>query len=372
MAGAGRQDSHPLIRQLLRAPWGRDFFLALREIERAFPDYPRIGRSLQLSEDPIRFGQFYTLAHSSDSLYPSQNTARPPKLAVAFTGLTGPDGPMPIRYTEFIRNRLLGIKDPDALTESERNRLRGNHLTGSGDDSVAPKDSTLADFLDIFHHRMISLFYRAWAAAQKTVDFDREEDRCFAEWLASLCGLGLPDLDGMDSVPTWEKLPFTGHLAAQTRHTSGLESILSKVFSAPAEILCLTGHWIQLPELERCRLGESPRTGCVGSSCIVGSKIWDKAMKFTVLLGPLTFSQYESLLPDGECHQRLHDWINFYTRRQFWWRVTLILRKEEVPKIVLGKSGRLGFTTWLATGGFEEDPRDYHISGGNLDPPASF
>lgn len=360
MAAAPGQDPGGLIEELFAQPWRYDFFQTIRMLECLHGDSPRVGRSLMLREDAVRFGQLLNLGFAPSTLALPQNEARPRKITVEFTGLTGPNGPLPLRLTEFIRNRLRGIQDPDAP------QFASDASTEPG--SLAPKDTTLAEFLDLFHHRMIALFYRAWAVAHKTVDFDRAEDRSFAEWTASLCGLGVPEFDGLDSIPTSEKLPFTGHLACQTRHAGGLKGILAEVFSTTAEVYSLTGHWLTIPEEQRCRIGESPQTGVLGSTCVVGARIWDRNLKITVHLGPMSLEQFESFLPNGPNHRRLHDWMDFYTRRQFYWNAVFILKKEEVPKICLGRGGRLGYTSWLGSLPFENHPHDYQIRGGGLTP----
>lgn len=360
MASTGREDPHRLIQELCAEPWKYDFFQALRAVECAFPEQPRLGRSRTLRDDPLRFSQLLSLSFATSTLAQPHQREATNRLAVQFMGLTGPNGPMPLRLTEFIRNRLRGIYDPD---------VRGTAADTTAESGTgAPKDSTLAEFLDIFHHRMISLFYRAWAVAQKTADFDREEDRCFAEWLACLFGAGSPAMDGADSVPTWQKLPFTGHLACQTRHSGGLEGVLAEAFSTQAKVHNLTGHWITIPPEQRCYLGRSPSFGSLGSTCVVGSRIWDRQMKFTVQLGPMSLTQMENFLPGRACHQPLHDWIAFYTRREFYWEAILLLKKEEVPKISLGQSGRLGYTMWLSSQPFKHDPGDYRVRGGGLTP----
>ena len=367
MAPAHRQDPHHLIDALCAEPWKYDFFQAVRLAECAFNEQPRIGRSKQLRQDAVRFGQLLSLACAPASLAAcapakiakTQNDWSPRKLSIEFTGLTGPHGPLPLRLTEFIRNRLRGIQDPDAVFAITDPTTEGG--------SAAPKDAALADFLDLFHHRMIGLFYRAWAVAQKTVDFDRVEDRSFAEWTGSLCGLGLPELDGNDHIPTWEKLPFTGHLACQTRHASGLAGILAESFGTQAQIHPLTGHWLNIPESQRCRLGESRETGVLGRTSIVGSRLWDRQLKFTAVLGPMKLSQFEAFLPQGTSHARLHDWIAFYTRQELYWDAVIVLKKDEVPKISLGRQGRLGYTTWLKSRPSQHDASDYCIYGGRLD-----
>ena len=75
-------------------------------------------------------------------------TARPPRLQVRLFGLLGPNGPLPLHLTEYARERLRHAGDP-----------------------------TLSRFLDLFHHRFLALFYRAWAQAQPTVNHDRPERR---------------------------------------------------------------------------------------------------------------------------------------------------------------------------------------------------
>lgn len=357
MATPSRENSDRLIDELCAEPWKYDFFQGLRSIECASADKPRIGRSKTLRDDYLRFGQFVSLGFASSTLAQPQSPVQSRKFTVRFMGLTGPHGPLPLRLTEFIRNRLRGIYDPD---------IQGTAADKAEYAVASPRDSTLAEFLDIFHHRMIALFYRSWATAQKTVDFDREDDRCFAEWIASLFGAGLPEMDGIDSIPTWQKLPFAGHLSNQTRHAGGLEGVLADAFATHAEVICLTGHWITIPEPQRCRLGESRALGTIGQSCVVGSSIWDRSMKFSVKLGPMSLSQFETFVPGGASHRQLHDWIAYYTRREFYWEAAILLKKDEVPKINLGLAGRLGYTTWLSSVPFNNDPSDYHIRGGGL------
>ncbi len=359
MAHSTRQDSGTLIQDLLSRPWDYDFFGALRCVESSRPDLPRIGKSRALRQDPLRFGQYLSLGFATASMeQPHLAREQGHKLMVRFTGLTGPSGPLPLRYTDFIRNRLRGTQDPDLRGPREEAALSMGG--GSG------KDSTLSEFIDIFHHRAISLFYRAMAVARKTVDLDREEDRTFAEWIASTFGCGLPEMDSLDAVPTLHRLPFAGHLACQTRHASGLQGLLSDYFDMPVEVGSFAGQWIDIPEEQRCRVGESRETGLLGRTCVVGSKIWDRQMKCTLRLGPMAYAQYEQFLPGSVCHKRLHAWLAFYTRGELYWEAAIVLRKEDVPKTKLGSTGRLGYTAWLTSVPPVKDADQFHVRGGGL------
>ncbi len=360
MAAAHGPDPGQLINAITSDPARWDFFLALRSLECAHPAQPRIGRSRSLREDPLRFGQFLSLGFATSALEKPQIRGETRKLLVRFTGLTGPHGPMPLRLTEFIRNRLTGVFDSD---------IRGTRADLSGSQSAAsPRDATLAAFLDVFHHRIISLFYRAWAVAQKTADFDRAEDRSFAEWIATSFGCGDPAFDGTDGIPLWRKLPFAGFLSSGTRHPGGLEGLLREFFRLPVILNPLAGHWVDLPPEQHCRLGESRHTAALGQSCIVGARVWDRQLKFTLRIGPMGYQRFRSFLPGGESHRLLHDWVAFYTRREFFWEASIVLKKEEVPAIQLGAAGALGRTGWLRSQQMTEDVDSYCVKGGGLSP----
>ncbi len=359
MADTTRTDSGSVIDGVLERPWDYDFFGALRRIESSRPDLPRLGTSRALRQDPVRFGQYLSLGFATSALeQPHLDRQRGTKLMVRFTGLTGPNGPLPLRYTDFIRNRLRGFQDPDVRGPREEEASASG--TSSG------RDSTLTEFIDIFHHRTISLFYRAWAVAQKTVDLDRTEDRTFAEWIACTFGTGLPEMENLDAVPGLHRLPFAGHLSCQTRHAAGLRGLLSDYFSTDVEVFSFAGQWIDIPHAQQCRLGESRDTGLLGTTCVVGSKLWDRRMKCSLRLGPMTAAQFELFLPGGLCHARLHAWMKFYTRSELYWEAAIVLRKEDVPKTKLGSTGRLGYTTWLVSGPPVKDADQFHIRGGGL------
>ena len=61
---------------------------------------------------------------------------------------------------------------------------------------VCARCRTLRDFLDIFNHRMISLFYRAWEKYRFPVAYERGGRRTdrFTGYLLDLIGLGTPGL----------------------------------------------------------------------------------------------------------------------------------------------------------------------------------
>jgi type VI secretion system protein ImpH len=331
----------PIEDALASAPFEFDFFQAVRLLEAVRPEMPRVGRSLSPREDPVRFGQNPSLAFapaSVESFLPPDDEL-PPRLRVYFLGLFGPNGPLPFHLTEFAHERL-----------------------------HSNRDASLARFLDVFHHRALSLFYRCWADSRKAVDLDRPAESRHSKYFGSFFGFGLPSMCNRDTVPDWAKLFFTGRLAAQNRNPEGLEAILAEDLGAPVKLTTFVGEWLNLPPRSLCSLGSSPENCLVGQTTIVGSRLWVGHLKFRLRIGPLDFGQFKRLLPNQNLFQRLKDWVLNYAGREFVWDANLVLKAAEVPEIRLGElggGGLLGWTTWLKSLPFRKDADDLILAGDN-------
>jgi type VI secretion system protein ImpH len=335
MADQNRSETYALILRLSEKPYSFDFFQAARRLDCARPAAERIGATTRLHDDPVRFGQKVSMAFAPSTIasFTQGKGDTPHRMAVNFFGLLGPNGPMPLHITEYVHEREHNLHD-----------------------------RTLARFLDVFHHRMIALFYRAWAVNQATASFDRTRfdplsDR-IGVYVASLAGYGSPSLRGRDRVPDLAKLHYVGRLALQAKCAGGLEAIVSDFFRVPARIIEFVGHWMDLPADSVCRLGASPATGLLGRTAIVGSRIWEVQQKFRIRIGPVPLAVYERFLPTGTSFGKLVDWVRNYAGFEYQWDAQLVLRREETPGTRLGSAGQLGWTTWLNTSRPEKDPDD--------------
>jgi len=161
-----------------------------------------------------------------------------------------------------------------------------------------------------------------------------------------------------ETIPDRAKLYFTGRLVQQARNAEGLESILEDYFDTKTELESFFGRWLDLPEDSLCQLGASRATGALGSTIIVGSRVWTAQMHVRLRLGPMPLAQFQLFLPGGRSFPRLKDWLRQYLGQQFSWDLQLVLAKEEVPQTQLGRAGRLGWTTWLGTRAFLQDADD--------------
>jgi len=319
MAGTAGITPHALALKLQEEGPTYDFFAAVRRIECANTELPKVGTSMKPVDDPVRFCMEPFMAFPTSTLakVTSDRNANVPRVYVNFMGLFGPNGPLPLHITEYARERIL------------------HH-----------NDHTMARFLDVFHHRVVSLFYRAWAINQQVISYEHVKYDRIAEFVGSLFGDGMESFHNRDSVPDSSKLHYSGRLAGAARNAEGLEAVLQDFFQIRTRVETFVGEWIELPEDSRCRLGEAPMTGTLGSTAIVGARIWECQYKFRVIMGPMGYTDFQRMLPGGDSLVRLRDWVKNYIGEELAWDVQLILKKEEVPAAQLGKSGRLGWSTW--------------------------
>jgi type VI secretion system protein ImpH len=135
-----------------------------------------------------------------------------------------------------------------------------------------------------------------------------------------------------------------------------MEAILEHFFRVPVRIQEFVGHWLSLGERERTAL---VREGAaLGAGAVLGQRVWDRQHKFRIQVGPLTLPQYQSLLPGGQLLGKLVDWVRLYFGFELGWDVRLVLRRDAVPPLVLGRGGRLGWTTWVGARRDETDADD--------------
>jgi type VI secretion system protein ImpH len=327
MAEPDRQTSYSL--EITASPHSFNFYRAVRLLEAEFRDRPRVGNSVRLEEDFLRFSQIPSLSFAPSTLEGAEQLEKAIRLHVNFLGMFGPNGPLPQHLTDFARDRY-----------------RNGH------------DRTLVRFIDIFHHRMLAFFYRAWVLNQKSADFDRPEESRYANYFGTLIGIGMPGLRERDSVPDCAKIYFSGHLAAQSRNAAGLEAILEDFFGLPTEIQEFSGFWMKIPPENQCRLGESPETGTLGINAIAGAQRYEAQLKFRVRMGPMELDELKQLVPVADRFKKLKDWILNYINQELFWDLQCVLKARAVPAISLGQEGLLGWTTWLKSEPFSRDADD--------------
>jgi type VI secretion system protein ImpH len=312
------------LEQLQARPHAFSLFAALRMIEQSHPQQPRLGESRKAGDDVVRLGQAPHLSFApSDVAAATQDDEGRLSLEQYGFGVFGPNGALPLHLTELAY---------------ERRRHK--------------EDGTLVDFLNLFQHRLISLFYRVWADSEPTVNLDRPEADRFRGYVGALLGIAPPSARDTDAVPDYAKLSRAGLFAQQARSAEGLEAILSDYFEIPIEVRAFAGAWLDIPGALHCRLGEQQ----LGLSTTLGASTWQCQHKFEIVIGPLGRTNFADFLPGARGLTELHALVRLYTNDEWSWQARLLLRDVDIPSASLGgrapKSGtltgnQLGWTSWL-------------------------
>lgn len=250
---------------------------------------------------------------------PPPASGGPARMTVSFLGLAGEFGPLPQHVTELVLRRL------------------------------ASKDKTAADFLDLFNHRLVSLFYRARKKYRPALGVRPPDEGRVAGTLFAFLGLGTPSLPGRMGVRDRSLLTHAGLLAGTQRSMVGLPCLLSEHFGVPVELEPFRGAWLTLDPDQRTRVGRRGRNNRLGESAVVGSRVWDQQAGFEVRLGPLSLSRFLDFLPTGGAFAPLVSLVRYYVGEELAFVVRLVLDAGEMPPLELGRAGdtRLGWSARL-------------------------
>ncbi|WP_145925187.1 type VI secretion system baseplate subunit TssG [Bordetella sp. H567] len=305
-------------RRLQAQPYSHDLFNTLRWIDARAGGRAPLGRDSLPRNEPVRLRQEPSMAFAPSTLAAAQDAqpGRPAELSIYSFGLFGPNGPLPLHLTEHARERM-------------------HHH----------RDRTLSAFADIFHHRLILLFYRAWADAQSTVSLDRGEER-FTRYVASLLHMGQPSMRRRDAVMDHAKYYMSGHLLRQTRNPEGLKHILQEFFQVPVRIGEFVPQWIRLEPAQRLTLGSAMG---LGRDTVLGAAVRDAQHRFRIDIGPLDLASYQAFLPGGARGRQLMHWVRHYIGIEFAWDARPLLRAADVRGVRLGSPQPLGLASWLGT-----------------------
>jgi type VI secretion system protein ImpH len=303
--------------QLEAEPWRFDFYAVMRRLERSFPERPRIGDVASRREEYVALGEQAFLDFPASSIAEADRDAQGRlRLFVKFLGLLGPQGALPLATTE----------------ESYHWQIA--------------RDDAFPRFLDIFNHRFLQLFYRAWADPRPIAQHDRPDLDRFAAYIGSMIGVGSKPYLARDRVPDAEKLAHAGLIGAQAKSASRLQRFLAGLFKAEVEIEQFVGMRLVFDPADRTRLGGAHCT--LGGDALLGASVYSVEDKFRVKIVAGDLGEFQRFLPNGDRCAPLADAVFLHLGEQFEWDVELALPVGEVKPVRLGQSGHLGWTSWMA------------------------
>lgn len=312
-----------LERALLDDPTRFGFFQAVHLLERLHPDRTALGGFGDPADEVVEIGVNPRLGFPASEIQALEAEGdERPRMRVNFTGLTGPSGVLPYPYATLVLERL------------------------------AERDGAMAAFFDLFHHRIISLFYAGWEKHRFAIRRQKEGDDPLTHHLRDLGGLGLEAEEAIGPVTADDLAPYAGLLGPEPRSAIGLEQLIGAWFDVPCVVEQFMGGWYPVAAADRCILDEPGDASTLGMGALVGDEIRDPQGGARVRLGPLSRERFESFLPTGEDHEALRTLLRLYSHGQVELEVQLVLEGAHVEGVVLdtgAETERLGWTSWIAT-----------------------
>jgi type VI secretion system protein ImpH len=360
-----------ILDHLNAAPYDFHFFAAVRVLAAHYRDREPVGGAASPHEEIARFQGYPSLAFPPSQILTIESPADDrtcPILTVTFFGLYGMHGVLPAHYTQLL---IPTIADDHEL---ERQTVR--------------------DWFDLFNHRFVSLFYRAWEKYRFQIPYERGEYRrgdgdAFTSAVRSLIGLGSAGLSNrlvlrsttevdpnsyqwggrpsnrreerkdpsiLAHVDDLALLRYAGLFVQRPRTAGNLQLVIGDYFQLPTQVEQFRGQWLQVPEVDKPVLGVR---GKLGQDTVIGDRVWDMQSRFRLILGPLTYPQFIDLLPDRTpVRERKTLFVVSQLARTFvgaeWdFDVQLVLAADQVPMAELsdgsGIGPRLGWNLWLIT-----------------------
>jgi type VI secretion system protein ImpH len=365
MASPDGRERPSVNRELFEGAYRFDFFQAVRLLEHRMREQNRsagtqdshsegqgVGRDLHPTREAVRFRAHQSLSFPASELSEIRRApgpsdvlvqALPTELVVTFLGLTGPNGVLPRHYTELLLQR------------------------------IRERDYALRDFLDLFNHRLISLFYRAWEKYRWPIAYERfrlddpaMEPDVATRGLYCLTGLGTTGLRGRLETDDELFLYYSGHFAHFPRSALALESLLADHLDLPVRVLQCQGQWLTLEPDNLAVLpaeqGSQGRNNQLGVDLVIGERIWDVQSKCRLRIGPLTWPQFRNLMPNGSALRPLCQITRTYVGPALDFDVQPILKAEEIPPCQFStdpeQAPYLGWNTWMPSSALSARPID--------------
>ena len=325
--------------------WGHkySFFQAIKLLHRLSPHSAPLGELGPVAKEAIRLrhdprlifasGDVSSIREYEDGRFEVRST---------FLGLTGASSPLATALCE----------DLARVDDEETERLR--------------------DFYDLFHHRLLSLFYRAWKKYRFAAGFRTGGADPFTRRALAFVGTDLWGSVSPRGLPPMVQLALAPVLSQRTRSARMLELLLARMFDdVPVRVISFIQRRVRIPDNQRVSLGRVRTT--LNEDFTVGTHVIDQTGRFRVHVGPASYEICQALMPGGSHYASLRDVVAQFTRGILEAELEVELAEDASFSFQLGSesSATLGVSTRLpATGPGRERTRMRTLLTDDIDHPA--
>jgi type VI secretion system protein ImpH len=363
MAGKNGRSTGAVVDEIRRQSWEFDFFQAVRvlqlqALQRMEADekgnFSPVGGDTAPDREHLRF-----YAHLSFSYPPSAITDMSvddrdqfDQMTTSFMSLVGANGVLPRHYTQ-------------QLLDQERDN-----------------DTATQQFYNLFHHRIVSLFYRAWEKTRFPFAWERSirdpnstREDLFTQSLYCLIGLGndaLRETSDCSSVSRnrlsfsdQTMLFFAGMFSHRPRTAISLQRMVATVFGVECEVSQYQGQWLKIDVRDQTLMPSSLHLNGVnnilGADAMIGDRVWNVESKIRITLGPLRYKHFVRFTPGESDFVKVTQFVRAYIGPELDFEVQPVLAADDVPPTQLlggDDAAQLGWTTWVFNAPRREDAKD--------------
>jgi type VI secretion system protein ImpH len=290
-----------------------DFFALVGRLEYATKNAVRVGGVGPVSREAIRFRHDPSMAFSTgdvsaarivekydvpdDISSPKRSTA---EIVTTFLGLTGSASPLPL----YLASEIAQLDTEESVSRA---------------------------FLDIFHHRIISLFYRLWIRYQYPWESRADPTDRWSRRVLSFAGIDHYDRAPVRQVPVWKSLRVVALLAGRARPAYILPIVIKEYLreildGAEVGITQFVGGWTSIAKDQLMQLG---RSNCfVGINALIGSRIYDQSDRFTIRIGPVGAKGYRRFTANREWLSAVREAVELAVRVPLAYEIELLLSPD--------------------------------------------
>lgn len=251
--------------------------------------------------DELRIRWRYNLNFAAQPLHKIEYQERTVILVLNALGLGSLDGPLPLEMSQQIYHSLHDEKFHSS-------------------DEV----SGMPAFLDIFSSKMFKLLMKG--AEQSTLDAWFNPRSVVKSGILSLIGVNQQQHYNQPQAVIHAALPLM--IGPEQGSLDSLQMLLSKLIGIPTTILPQEFAMYPLPEHLRTKL---MRRSCVlGRNIQLGSRYCSFKRKFTLILGPMDFTQFSNLPYD-----QIHSLIRLNLRSELDYSIVTLLYTQTIPHLQL-------------------------------------
>ena len=338
--------ANPITReQLEKEAQHFNFFKAVHLLE-MFDRGRAPGRGLSPGHDTVRFSvQPGAAFPASDiqSLETAGNGAAP-RMQINFMGLIGPKGVLPDWYNTYAR----------ACNDK--------------------KDYGFTDFLDMFHHRLISLFYLAWKKYRLAENYRPDGSDPVSGILASLAGSSEREKTADPEFFSYARnrlIYFCGLLGRTVPTVAAMETVISHAVGAAVHVEQFVERLIRIHKEDRTCLGR--RNSRLKHDALCGSSVRDISAFFRLHIGPLNWERYMAFVPGSRNLNRLRRLIAYLAGIEYEFEICLLIPAAQIPALGLGAPAEppiLGRTATLRRPD-RTSKKDFTVSVAGVPTPAT-